>query len=198
MSIGSTLPLTNDYLTLLRHERERSPSLRRSYKFRTSQVIFHAQKRNKKSVAMTTPEMYLSHEDWSPRFDKTFFTLKVEGYEFLKSLPATNAKASVGGKTNFPAYYYKVEIFCGHESRIVLRRYSQFKWLFHQLTNSITQHDEPLLLPPASWCQPQNDQFAQNRLELLRDFLRNALLRRGVAKHVAVAKFLELDTFVLC
>lgn len=145
---------------------------------------------------MATPEMYLAHEDWSPRFEKTFYTVKMEGYEFLQSLPATTtANPSIGGKNNFPAYYFNVKIFCGHESRVVQRRYSQFKWLHEQLQRSISHEGEPLMLPPGSWCQPQNDDFAQNRSELLKDYLRDALVRKGVAKHDAVVRFLELDSF---
>ncbi len=123
----------------------------------------------------------------------------MEGYEFLKSLPATNnANRSIGGKKNMPAYYYNVKISCGHESRIVPRRYSQFKWLYEQLRRSIPHSDEPLMFPRGTWCQPQNEEFAQHRLELLLDFLRDALVRRGVAKHEAVVRFLELDSFLDC
>jgi PX domain len=148
-------------------------------------------------AAMTRAEMYLAQEDWSPRFEHTFFTVCMEGYEFLKSPPAaTDTNPLIGGKTSMPAYYYKVKVFCGHESHTVLRRYSHFEWLYKQLPRDVTMSDEPLLFPPGSWCQPQNDQFAQHRLEQLRDFLRDALPRPGVAKLEAVANFLELDSFL--
>jgi hypothetical protein len=145
---------------------------------------------------MATPEMYLAHEDWSPRFEKTFYTVKMDGCELLKSLPATTTtNPSIGGNTNFPAYFYNVKIFCGHESQIVQRRFSQFKWLYEQLRMIETDEAEPLIFPPGSWCQSQNNAFAQNRVERLQDFLRDALVRRGVAKHDAVVRFLELDSF---
>lgn len=147
--------------------------------------------------------MYLAHEDWSPRYESTFFTVKIDGYEHYTSelppsLPTSNV---IGGKTGLPAYYYKITVLCGHQRRTVLRRYSQFEWLYKSLPRSITHYDEPLFLPPKSppkllrlFCQPPNDDaFARKRMEQLRDFLRDALMRRGAAQHIAVAQFLELE-----
>jgi hypothetical protein len=87
---------------------------------------------------------------------------------------------------------------CGHQARTVLRRYSQFEWLYQNLPPSITHFDEPLHLPPKTpcLCQQQSDSFAQNRMEQLQDFLRDVLIRRGAAQHDAVATFLELEAFV--
>jgi hypothetical protein len=159
----------------------------------------------------TVPIMYLAHEDWSPRFESTFYTVKMNGYELYNnksslphssspsSLAFSSSSAAIGGKTNFPAYYYKISVFCGHQSRTVLRRFSQFEWLYQNLPPSITHYDEPLMLPPKTSCicQPQTDSFAQNRMEQLQDFLRDVLIRRGAAEHDAVAIFLELETFVV-
>jgi hypothetical protein len=42
-------------------------------------------------------------------------------------------------------------------------------------------------------CHSQNNEFAKNRLEQLREFLKDCLTKRGVASQEYVAKFLELD-----
>ena len=175
------------------------------------------------------PKMYLAEEDWSPRFEpSTFYSFKMNSYVLLKEPPSAAAAAAASpaatttssssssstaeippGKSTFPAYYYKIVVLCGHSSRIVLRRYSQFKWLYDQLPRNIVNgttassassnnntnsnndgfdddddDDEvatspPLSFPPPTWtcCQPQNDNFAQNRLEELRQFLRDTLIR---------------------
>lgn len=152
-------------------------------------------------MASTTgniPVMYLAHEDWSPRFENTFYTVKVEGFQQMKELPSSTLPV---GKRNLPAYYYKIKIFCGHQTHIVWRRYSQFQWLYEQLPTSVTHFDEPLILPAAQPCfllwQPQDDAFAQTRMEDLRDFLRDALSRKGAAQHEAIAQFLELKGFAI-
>ncbi|KAG7337144.1 PX domain containing protein [Nitzschia inconspicua] len=157
----------------------------------------------------SAPMMYLAHEDWSPRFETTFYTIRIDGYELVTKtttttttttpllLPPSSLLRDGGGKTNLPAYYYKITVFCGHYRRMVLRRYSQFEWLYKHLPLSVVQNgNEPtLVLPPKTpcLCQPQNDAFAQNRMEQLQDFLRDVLIRRGAAQHDAVAKFLELE-----
>ena len=174
------------------------------------------------------PVMYLEYGDWSPRYQDTFYTVRLRHFELCNSPPtaaddtATTArvpKTTLGGKTNFPAYYYKVEVFCGRrDPRAVFRRYSQFKWLYEKLTrNTIaggknsggsgTNHDfddssgnhrhRDLSFPPGSGCLcgPQNDNFARVRTEQLEEFLLDALTRRGVSNDEAVAQFLELDAF---
>ena len=189
------------------------------------------------------PIMYLDHEDWSPRYQDTFYTVRLDHFELFASFPNTTTTTTAAdddddhasfpntpgnpgtaddlqpqrtppppGKTNFPAYYYKVEVFCGrHEPKVIFRRYSQFKWLYENLPRAVTagsinDDDGPLSFPPGTvsggcllslfdYCRPQNDEFARKRAEQLREFLREALTRRGVASHMAVAQFLELDGF---
>ncbi|KAG7339142.1 PX domain containing protein [Nitzschia inconspicua] len=148
----------------------------------------------------SVPVMYLAYEDWSPRFETTFYTIRIDGYELVTTTSATATMTTTslrnGGKTNLPAYYYKIAVFCGHHRRTVLRRYSQFEFLYKHLPMPVIQYDNEILaLPPKSpcLCQPQNDAFAQNRMEQLQEFLRDVLIRRGAAQHDAVAKFLELE-----
>ena len=159
--------------------------------------------------------MYLPHEHWSKRYSTRFYTVRLDHFKLCNSPPENSTTTTngsddnddtrnmiMGGNTNHPAYYYSVEIFCGrHEPKIVFRRYSQFKWLWNNITvdHRGSVDEEPILFPPASkcllWCSPQNDEFAKNRLSQLREFLRDALNRRDVASNPAVAKFLELDSF---
>ena len=157
-----------------------------------------------KASNVPVPVMYLAHEDWSPRFD-TFYTIKFDGYDLVETAssssttPATTIPANIQGKTNLPAYYYKIKIFCGHKVHTVHRRYSHFKWLYHNLPKSITDPEEQpkLILPPGTCIfQPQNnDAFATNRSQQLEEFLRDVLIRRGAAQHDTVATFLELNMF---
>ena len=142
------------------------------------------------------PVMYLDHEDWSPRYEDTFYTIRLDRFELFTLLPDISIGAdddTIGGKTNLPAYYYKIQIFCGRRERSVYRRYSQFKWLNENLPKNITNDTEQPTFPPRSpcLCHSQNEEFAKNRLEQLREFLRDVLTRRG--SHDAVAKFLELN-----
>jgi len=139
--------------------------------------------------------MFLASDHWSPRFENTFFTVKMEAFELQTSHPAGNEPLGVAqGKGTFPAYYYKIDVCCGHSKHSVLRRFSQFVWLVSKV-----QPDKPPdapQLPPGTWiCQSQNAAFARNRLEQLREFLQTFLQRPEVASHPVVAAFLELDKF---
>jgi hypothetical protein len=142
-----------------------------------------------------TPVHFLGHEHWSPRFDSEFFTVKMETVESLAAPPTFDP--SIGGNSNHPAYYYKIDVFCAHSSRSVYRRYSQFHKLYQQLCSSRPRDDttaDPLVMPPRTcFCQPQDKHFAENRLEQLREFLRDALQRPGYATHPAMVLFLELN-----
>jgi hypothetical protein len=136
----------------------------------------------------TVPAMYLAHEDWSPRYETTFYTVKVQAVELLDSAPAT-LNSVISGKSNHPAYYYRIDVYCGHSTRSVFRRYSQFHCLYKQLPRAAK-----VSMPPGTcFCQPQEQAFAANRLEQLREFLRDVLQTPGYASHPSVAAFLELN-----
>jgi hypothetical protein len=143
--------------------------------------------------------MYLEHDDWSPRYQDTFYTVRLEHFERLTSPPpvadAHIPPNHIGGKTSLPAYYYKLEVFCGrHPPKTVFRRYSQFKWLYENLPNETLSF--PLAGIGCTFCSPQTHNFANNRKGDLKDFLEEALTRREIASHEIVARFLELDAFV--
>jgi hypothetical protein len=146
--------------------------------------------------AALTPVMYLSHEDWSARYESSFFTIKMDSVEQRGEAPPMDPM--ITGKTNHPAYYFQIDVFCEYTTRPVFRRYSHFKWLFHQLCGSPPSQErgeEPLIMPPGScFFMPQDEKFAENRMEQLREFMRDLLQRPGYATHPAVIVFLELDT----
>ncbi len=141
---------------------------------------------------------YLAKEHWSPRYDSTFFTSQLNGKEILDEPPTI--PIGLGGKSNHPAVYFRIEVFCEQKKHICLRRYSQFKWLHEQLKSSppraANQEEHDLSMPPGScpW-QVQNEEFLQVRLEALRDYLSDVLARPGYARHPAMRFFLELDKF---
>jgi PX domain len=148
-------------------------------------------------IAPPPKVLYLPKEDWSPRYDSTFFTVKLEGKKILLE-PPTDVPSSIGGKSNHPAYYYETVVYREHNKQTLLRRYSQFKWLYDQLRASPPTDDQnpnaqPIHMPPGT-CpfQWQSDAFAQNRLEQLGEFINDVLARPGYASHPAVATFLEL------
>lgn len=144
--------------------------------------------------------MYLPNDHWSPRYDSAFYTVKVEGKQhFIK--PPQNIPRKLAGKSG-PAYYYCVVVYCEHNKRILLRRYSHFKWLFEAIQeNPPTEPQLPgaamIKLPPGT-CpfQRQDEDFAKIRMEELSDFLQELLARPGYASHAAVVAFLELGSSI--
>jgi hypothetical protein len=146
--------------------------------------------------------MYLPKDEWSPRFDSTFFSVKLESTQICTSPPAV--REGICGKTNTPAVYYQVAVFCEHRKITFLRRYSNFKWLYDQLKASppppvqddLYREPPPLNMPPGTcFFHSQDDAFIQNRKEQLMDFIDDALILPGYAQHPAVILFFELDSF---
>jgi hypothetical protein len=146
-------------------------------------------------VAASAPEAFLASDQWSPRFENTFFTVKFKSFELVTLPPESGEPSSAfKGKGMFPAYYYKIDVCCGHAKHSVLRRYSQFAWLVSRVPPD-TRPNAPEM-PPKTWiCQPQDAAFAQNRLEQLREFLEDFLQRPGIATDSNVVAFLELERF---
>jgi hypothetical protein len=143
--------------------------------------------------------MYLPKADWSPRFDSTFYTFTMDNKHLLgETDEATKAiPHALHGRNNFPAYYYELVVHRGRETTSIWRRYSHFQWLFHQIKASPpieSQASDTSITFPSSTCfyQKQNEEFAQARLLLLRDWLNDVLIKPGYASHPAVMVFLEL------
>lgn len=153
--------------------------------------------------------MYLPQKMWSPRYEDSFYTVRVDGFHKFESAPedaATAAAASgIGGHSHHPAFYYKVILNRSQTTKEMWRRFSQFQWLYRQVNASppvladanAAEHQaqaEPLKLPPGTcWWPVQSPQLAAKRVELLGEFLDNLLSRPGYASHPAVVAFLELD-----
>ncbi len=146
------------------------------------------------------PVMYLEYDDWSPRYEDTFYTVRLGDFELLASPPAATSELPpnhLGGKTNFPAYYYTIKVFCGrHPPRIVYRRYSQFKWLYEKLRNNSNFDSSFPTGGGCFFCAPNTESVAKTRKDELEGFLEVALVKRQNASNDAVAQFLELDSFV--
>lgn len=134
--------------------------------------------------------MYLSADVWSARYERKFFTVKLEGYELADGKsPIAHCPDTIKANSTFPAYYYRVVICCGHDRTVVLRRYSQFKWLWKELM----LEGKPHTFPPGTcpW-QRQDDRFAAQRMQELYTFLDELLQQLPSAQHTAVSAFLEL------
>lgn len=151
--------------------------------------------------------MYLPKKMWSPRYEDSFYTVRVDGFYRYESSPAEAMPSSdkrIGGHSHHPAYYYKVILNRSHATQQVWRRFSQFRWLLQQVkasppvlrdVNAAEYHQgqEPITLPPGTCWPFQTDELAEKRVGLLGEFLDNLLSRPGYATHPAVLAFLELN-----
>ena len=129
--------------------------------------------------------MFLPKDQWSPRFDATFFSVSIEGYERRSEQPLVEPPVA----SSVPAVYYKLVVYREHQQTIQWRRFSQFVWLHHQLS---TIADLPSLPPKTCPWQPIDDAFLQNRQSELSDYLVDLLAVPGVATHPSLQIFLQL------
>lgn len=192
---------------------------------------------------------YLNPEDWSPRFDSTFYTVKLTTFEICNETPPPSSttdenrtckqngaalssndsrahrRRSIGGRSSHPAIYYCLEIQCGHRTRTIWRRYSQFRSLCrraatspppptssdpHEVEAERKRGDLWSVFPPRQVASGpcfvipcitskdawKDEDFIEERQEELGRFLRDLLTRRGYCNHPNVVEFLELDGFV--
>jgi PX domain len=156
-------------------------------------------------MAQQNELVYLPNDTWSPRYDSTFYTVKLNGFELVHdALPSDDGidTIRVPGKTNLPAYYYRVDVYRRHERTTLLRRYSQFQWLYHELMTSCDTSsagildNAPLHFPSAVVCRLQwwqDDAFAMTRMQDLAVFLSSALVRPNCSRLLAVRIFLSLQ-----
>ena len=138
--------------------------------------------------------MYLEKDQWSKRFDSTFFTFSMDGHCRMSEPPSLPDR--LRGKTNHPAIYFELTVYCEHRSISILRRFSHFRCLLQELIDSkLPATFGPLPLMPPGTCPFQllDEAFLQNRKEELRDFLSELLFRPECARHPAVVNFLALD-----
>jgi PX domain len=186
-------------------------------------MCLHYQPRARRSMANSRKSqqlMYLPKNQWSPRYDSTFYSLKLEGSpQYLTtSAPSSSASSAsstvqmiMGGKTNLPAYFFQVVVYREHTTTTLLRRYSQFRWLYDKLIQreqsqpaggtTAEQPQPPLHIPPKTCPFPlpwqKNDEvgLAKERMEGLEEFLNDALCRPGFANDPAVLTFLEIENW---
>ena len=147
--------------------------------------------------------LYLPKPQWSPRFEDSFYTVCVDGFQRWDQSPADDTATttlSVGGHAHHPAFYYKVVLQRGSTRREMWRRFSQFAWLYHNVKASppppvdgAPPEAEPLRLPPKTCWPFQSQELAAQRVQLLSSFLDDLLGRPGYASHPAVLAFLEIQ-----
>jgi hypothetical protein len=142
--------------------------------------------------------LYLDEKQWSPRFEETVYTVRVESFQRLDEAP-DNLPADIGGNTHHPCFYYKVVLRRARLTKTLWRRFSHFQWLYNNVrvdpptTNQDdSPSNEPLKLPPGTCWPFQSAKLGENRVELLSTFLDDMLSRQGYASHPSVVTFLEL------
>lgn len=191
-----------------------TPNLKKSIKKKKGQ--FSARNTNITDVSVSHQKQprvnlcFLSHEHWSPRYDVTFYTIQFlnsteilhKNGDLLEAFDGITHQSHppVPGNTDFPAVYYTIEVLYGHSRHIIKRRYSQFRWLYDQLSgiqNPLPNH-EHLKFPPKSifsWfsttCIPPNEEFTERRLVKLNEFVNTALKYPCYSQHESIVVFLE-------
>jgi len=145
---------------------------------------------------------YLAKEDWSPRFDNTFFTISIDTRTTCTSPPESSF---FKGNNFFPAVYFNIKVQCGRQEYICSRRYSQFRSLYDELCSLKAQNEkekqqqgkeqiQSLHFPPKTcFFQSIDEQFLDIRQEELYQFLSELLKRPGYVDHSVVHVFLDLD-----
>jgi len=159
----------------------------------------------------TTPSFYLQPEHWSPRYDESFFTVKVDTHARLTvpadPLPMHPDLRKMATSRFHPACYYQVKVMYGRQVKVMWRRFAQFRWLYEQvlirypLASAMTvladwEREQPVIPFPGKtwiWEWPHSEEFEEARNVGLDSFLRDLLSRPGYATHPAVVDFLELD-----
>lgn len=161
--------------------------------------------------------MYLPQDLWSPRYDTTFYTVQIEGFERIHVVGDAKQKppppSPPFGNTHWPASVYTVVVYRGGGApRTVLRRrYSQFVWLSQRLATTtegirlpppLVKGGDCCLFGPSSWhsgcCgwpfhHDDQDAVAERRRHELADYLAAVLEQPALARHDAVQQFLELE-----
>lgn len=153
------------------------------------------------TTSTATSLMFLPKDQWSKRFDSNFYTVKIDKYKLFHVHPdGAETGMPIEGRSSFPAHYFEISVYRGHETKRVWRRYSQFKWLYGILVNEkpiseVIETSKPLSFPPGScpFFQDHSESFLQNRMNELEEFLTDALSRPGYASHPAVIRFLSLS-----
>lgn len=146
--------------------------------------------------------LYLDEKQWSPRFEETVYTVRVESFQRFEKAPEEGLPSDVGGNSHHPCFYYKVVLRRARTTKAIWRRFSHFQWLYHKVRvapptsvnrdNDPASNVPPITLPPGTCWPFQSEKLGEKRVELLTAFLDDMLSREGYASHPAVVTFLEL------
>ena len=136
--------------------------------------------------------MYLEKNQWSRRFDSTFFSFTVDQATLLTEPP--QLPATLKGKYNHPAIYFELNVYCENRTVSIQRRYSHFRWLSQRLQEANLNAGPLPRLPPGT-CpfQKIDEDFLKNRKDELGEFLNDLLTMPGVSQHPYVVTFLSLE-----
>ena len=143
--------------------------------------------------------LYLPKNQWSPRYEDSFYTVRVEAFQRFEVAPA-EIPSALGGNSHHPCFYFKIILQRGHTTKEIWRRFSNFQWLYNRVQAAPPRVDEgnsgadnPLKLPPGTCWPFQSEQLGEKRVKLLGEFLDDMLCRPGYANHPSVLTFLELS-----
>jgi hypothetical protein len=150
--------------------------------------------------------MFLPVDKWSPRYDKQFYTIRMDKYTIVDRPPTTSTSGDVfsdtcnfldicGSKNNFPAVYYEISVFCGTEHNTCLRRYSQFQQLCNKLDPNGSMGIKKLLPQKTHPFHKDTDAFLVERMEGLYRFMKDILVRPECVNNSLIEQFLDLQVF---
>lgn len=158
--------------------------------------------------------MFLPEEQWSPRYEKQFYTIRMSKYKIVHSTYEIMADAenlfrddddddscsSIFGfcnpKKKYPAVYYEIEVRSGTKRHTCLRRYSQFHHLCKTLDPRGEMDGLMKSLPPKTapfFHNDTDDDFIEERMAGLYSFMRGVLLRQECLNNPLVQQFLRLN-----
>lgn len=155
--------------------------------------------------------MFLPEDQWSPRYEKQFYTIRMKKYSTLvnpceeKRIQANNTDPyeeddtcqSFGfcnPKKKYPAVYYEIEVLNGPTIHTCLRRYSQFHHLCKKLDPSGDMGLRKILPPKTMPFQKKlSNDFLEERMSGLNAFLEDVLVRQECVNDPLIEQFLELN-----
>lgn len=150
--------------------------------------------------------MFLPVDKWSPRYEKQFYTIRMDKYTIVDRPPTTSTSGDAfndtcnfldicGSKNNFPAVYYEISVFCGTEHNTCLRRYSQFLQLCNKLDPNGSMGIKKLLPQKTHPFHKDTDAFLVERMEGLYRFMKDILVRPECVNNSLIEQFLDIQVF---
>mmetsp|Transcript_1703 Transcript_1703/g.3628 ORF Transcript_1703/g.3628 Transcript_1703/m.3628 type:complete len:159 (-) Transcript_1703:1051-1527(-) len=155
--------------------------------------------------------MFLPEDQWSPRYEKQFYTIRMKKYTTLHNpseiiKEANNADPYEddddacqlfgfcnNNKKKYPAVYYEIEVMSGTTIHTCLRRYSQFHLLCKQLDPNGDMGLKKILPPKTAPFRKLSNTFLEERMSALHAFLGDLLIRQECVNNPLIEQFLELN-----